>query len=93
MDFHVFQKSQAARLQAGSAALARPGGLPGGQSSLIETSTKPCANLARCPCFSVTVDPKMLRSDVFVDFLKLVQLVRLLFFTKVIISLQNMSLS
>nr|XP_008524851.1 PREDICTED: uncharacterized protein LOC103555229 [Equus przewalskii] len=42
---------------------------------------------------NVTVDPKMLRSDVFVDFLKLVQLVRLLFFTKVIISLQNMSLS
>ena len=33
----------------------------------------------------------MLRSDVFVDFLKLVQLVSLLFLTKVIISLQNMS--
>lgn len=79
------------RLQGGSGALARPGGLPGGQSSLTEQSTQPSGNLARCPCFSVTMDPNMLRSDVFVDFLKLVQLVSLLFLTKVIISLQNMS--
>lgn len=71
-------------LRGGSSALARPGEFPGGQSILIEKSTQLCANLACCPCFSVTVDPNMLRSDVFVDFLKRVQLVRLLFFTKVI---------
>lgn len=71
-------------LRGGSSALARPGGFPGGQSILIEKSTQLCANLACCPCFSVTVDPNMLRSDVFVDFLKRLQLVRLLFFTKVI---------
>ncbi|XP_023599108.1 sorting nexin-31 isoform X5 [Myotis lucifugus] len=41
---------------------------------------------------NVTVDPNMLRSDVFVEFLKRVQLVSLLFFAKVLVSLQNRSL-
>ena len=71
-------------LRGGSGALARPGGFPGGQSFLIEKAAQPRANLARCPCFSVTVDPSMLRSDVFVEFLKLAQLVSLLFFINVI---------
>lgn len=60
-----------------------------GQSRVIGKLAQPHANLAPCPCFSVTVDPNMLRSDVFVDFLKRVQLVSLLFFAKVIVSLRN----
>lgn len=71
-------------LQGGSGALARPKAFPGGQSILIEKAAQPHANLARCPCFPVTVDPNMLRSDVFVDFLKLAQLVSLLFFINVL---------
>ena len=70
----------------------RAWGLPGGRSSVTGQPAQLHANLACSPCFSVTVDPNMLRSDVFIDFLKLVQLVSLLFFTKVIISRQNMSL-
>lgn len=66
--------------------------LPEGQGSLMGKLAQPLANLAPYPCFSVTVDPNMLRSDVFVDFLKRVQLVSLLFFAKVLVSLQDGSL-
>lgn len=79
--------------QGGRGALARPSGLPGGQNNLREKSIQPHADLAYPPYFSVTVDPNMLRSDIFVDFLKFVQLVSMLFFTKIINSLLNMSLS
>lgn len=88
----MYLRGLSSTAQGGGGVLVRPVGLPRGQSNLIERSTEPQANLAHHPYFSVTMDPNMLRSDVFIDFLKLVQLVSMVFFTKVIILLQNMSL-
>ena len=77
----------------GRGAPARSSGLPRGQSDLTEKSTQPHANLAHHPYFSVTVDPSMLRSDIFIDFLKFIQLVSMLFITEIIILPLKMSLS
>lgn len=73
----IFMHLRGHKLHCLPGTLEGPGRFSGSRSICIET-TQPHANLACCPCFSVTVDPNMLKSDVFVDFLKLVQLVSLL---------------